>query len=75
MKLLHYFAGFIFFIKIDTSCSVITARKIPLKLKDLGSFTIPMEIGSKHFSKALCDLGANINLMPLSMYLKLGLGG
>ena len=24
--------------------------------------------------KALCDLGANINLMPLSIYKKLGLG-
>ncbi|KAA3480688.1 reverse transcriptase [Gossypium australe] len=25
-------------------------------------------IGDKHFRKALCDLGANINLMPLSTY-------
>ena len=24
--------------------------------------------------KALCDLGASINLMPLSIYMKLGLG-
>ncbi|KAK4716216.1 hypothetical protein R3W88_014554 [Solanum pinnatisectum] len=27
-----------------------------------------------HFAKALCDLGASINLMPLSVYKKLGLG-
>ena len=26
------------------------------------------------FGKALCDLGANINLMPLSIFKKLGLG-
>ncbi|KAA3477438.1 Retrovirus-related Pol polyprotein from transposon opus [Gossypium australe] len=38
-----------------------------------GSFTIPIEIGSIHFKKALCDLGASINLMPLSIYEKLGL--
>ncbi|PHT42295.1 hypothetical protein CQW23_16320 [Capsicum baccatum] len=27
-----------------------------------------------NFAKALCDLGASINLMPLSVYRKLGLG-
>ena len=37
-------------------------------------FTIPCTVGSLHFAKALCDLGANINLMPLSIYKKLGLG-
>ena len=29
---------------------------------------------SLHFAKALCDLGASINLMPFSIYKKLGLG-
>ena len=37
-------------------------------------FTIPCIVGSLHFAKALCDLGASINLMPLSIYKKLGLG-
>ena len=37
-------------------------------------FTIPSIVGSLHFAKALCDLGASINLMPLSIYKKLGLG-
>ena len=36
--------------------------------------TIPCIVGSLHFAKALCDLGANINLMPLSIYMKLGSG-
>ena len=31
-------------------------------------------LGSLHFAKALCDLGASINLMLLSIYKKLGLG-
>ncbi|KAA3477844.1 bromodomain-containing protein [Gossypium australe] len=62
-------------IKIDASCSAIIARRIPLKLKDPGSFTIPEEIGNKHFSNTLCGLGAIINFMPLSTYLKLELNG
>ncbi|XP_022897613.1 uncharacterized protein LOC111411302 [Olea europaea var. sylvestris] len=44
------------------------------KRKDLGSFTIPCTIGSSSFEKALCDLRASINLMPLSVFKKLGLG-
>ncbi|XP_009631402.1 uncharacterized protein [Nicotiana tomentosiformis] len=44
-----------------------------LKLKDPGSFTIPCMIGDYSFAKALCDLGASINLMPLAIYKKLGL--
>ncbi|KAA3474116.1 gag-asp_proteas domain-containing protein [Gossypium australe] len=51
-------------IKINASCNAITACQIPSKLKDIGSFTISAEIGNKHFSKALCDLGVNINLIP-----------
>ena len=49
-------------------------KKLPPKLKDLRSFTIPCSIGNDIFEKALCDLGANINLMPLSIFKKLGLG-
>ncbi|KAA3487069.1 gag-asp_proteas domain-containing protein [Gossypium australe] len=44
-------------VNIDTSCSVLISRQVPPKLKDLGSFTIPIEIGDIHFTKALCDLG------------------
>ncbi|XP_022877021.1 uncharacterized protein LOC111395268 [Olea europaea var. sylvestris] len=49
-------------------------KKLPLKLKDLGSFTVPCTIGEVYFEKTLCDLGASINLMPLSIFRKLGLG-
>ncbi|KAK4707466.1 hypothetical protein R3W88_032958 [Solanum pinnatisectum] len=45
-----------------------------LKKEDPGAFTIPCTIGLLHFAKALCDLGASINLMSLSIYKKLGLG-
>ncbi|KAA3465272.1 hypothetical protein EPI10_000466 [Gossypium australe] len=38
--------------------STYSIMKIPSKLKDLGSFTILIEIGDQYCSKALCDLGA-----------------
>ncbi|XP_019239591.1 PREDICTED: uncharacterized protein LOC109219587 [Nicotiana attenuata] len=44
------------------------------KMSDPGSFTIPCTIGSYAFEKALCDLGASINLIPLEIYTKLGIG-
>ena len=47
---------------------------MPTKLKDQGSFTILCSIGNSIFEKALCDLGASINLMSLSIFKKLGLG-
>ena len=43
-------------------------------LKDPGSFTIPCIVGTIGFPRCLCDLGASINLMPLSIFRKLGLG-
>ncbi|XP_019051406.1 PREDICTED: uncharacterized protein LOC109113924 [Nelumbo nucifera] len=47
--------------------------KLPPKLKDLGSFSIPCTIGEFNFDNALCDIGASINLMPFSVFRKLGL--
>ena len=45
----------------------IIQRNLPEKLKDPGSFTIPCIIREHTFSKALCDLGVSINLMPFSV--------
>ncbi|XP_070050138.1 uncharacterized protein [Nicotiana tomentosiformis] len=44
------------------------------KLEDLGAFTVPCTVGSADFAKALCDLGASINLMPYYMFKMLGIG-
>jgi hypothetical protein len=49
-------------------------RKLPPKLKDPGSFTIPCKIGDQLFDRALLDLGASINLLPYTVYETLGLG-
>ncbi|GKD61359.1 retrovirus-related pol polyprotein from transposon TNT 1-94 [Tanacetum coccineum] len=47
---------------------------IPRKEKDSGSFTLPCFINNTCFDNALVDLGASVNVMPLSTYLNLGLG-
>ncbi|KAL4311762.1 hypothetical protein GQ457_01G020930 [Hibiscus cannabinus] len=49
-------------------------NRLPPKLKDPGSFTIPCAIGNHYVGKALCDLGASINLMPKSVFKQLGIG-
>ena len=59
---------------LTKECSAILQRKLPQKLKDPGSFTIPCTIGNSIFERALCDLGASINLMSLSIFRRLGLG-
>ncbi|XP_075088239.1 uncharacterized protein LOC142170269 [Nicotiana tabacum] len=53
--------------------SVVVHSMAP-KLEDPGAFTIPCIIGSANFVKVLCDLGANINLMPYSVFKTLGIG-
>ena len=46
-------------------CSAISTRSLIQKKENQGSFTIPCTVGSLYFAKALCDLRASINLMPL----------
>src|ERR1044072_955611 len=60
-------------ILMTENCSAILQRKLPQKVKDLGSFTIPVDIEGSSISEALCDLGASINLMPLTMFRRLNL--
>ncbi|XP_015159982.1 uncharacterized protein [Solanum tuberosum] len=56
-------------------CSAIATRSlVQKKEEDPGAFTIPCTIRSIEFTKALCDLGASINLMLLAIYKQLGLG-
>ncbi|GKD46258.1 DNA-directed DNA polymerase [Tanacetum coccineum] len=59
---------------MNERCSAVLLNKLPLKERDLGSFTIPCDIGQLHIDNALADLGASISLMPYTMYKKLGMG-
>ncbi|XP_031281923.1 uncharacterized protein LOC116140429 [Pistacia vera] len=60
-------------VMLTEECSTLLLKKLPQNLRDPGSFTIPCTIGNVHFDKVLCDLGASVNLMPFSIYKKLGL--
>jgi len=42
-------------------------RIVQEKLEDPGSFTLPCSIGEFAFGDCLCDLGASVSLMPLSV--------
>ena len=61
-------------VNLTATCSAVIKKTLPEKMKDPGSFTIPCVIGEFEFQKALCDSGASINLMPLSVAKKLSLG-
>ena len=61
-------------VNLTATCSAIIQQKLPAKMKDPGSFTIPCSIGKYEFKKSLCDSGASINLMPLSVVQRLSLG-
>ena len=61
-------------VNLIATCSAIIQQKLPAKMKNPGSFTIPCSIGKYEFKKALCDSGASINLMPLSVVQRLSLG-
>ncbi|GJY05301.1 reverse transcriptase domain-containing protein [Tanacetum coccineum] len=57
---------------LNENCSAIILKKLLEKLGDPGKFLIPCGF-SELKCKALADLGASINLMPLSVWKKLGL--
>uniref|UniRef100_A0A1U7XR66 Uncharacterized protein LOC104236678 n=1 Tax=Nicotiana sylvestris TaxID=4096 RepID=A0A1U7XR66_NICSY len=60
-------------VTLTQTCNAVVTRPVAEKLSDPGSFTIPCTIRNFAFAKALCDLGANINLMPLVIYKRLGI--
>jgi hypothetical protein len=61
-------------VKATEECNVVLLDRMPKKSKDPGSFIIPCIFSDSMHIKALCDSGASVNLMSLSVYRKLGLG-
>ncbi|XP_027903598.1 uncharacterized protein LOC114163487 [Vigna unguiculata] len=59
-------------VELEAGCSAIIQKSLPQKSKDLGSFTIPVTIRTLPVGKTMFDLGASINLMPLSMLRRIG---
>ncbi|KAK4709062.1 hypothetical protein R3W88_029987 [Solanum pinnatisectum] len=61
-------------IALTEECSSRIQNRLPKELKDSGSSTVQITIRQNVHTRGLCDLGASINLIPLSIYQKLGLG-
>ena len=51
-------------IKLTEACSAAIFQQLPEKKKDPGCPTIRCSIGAQSFDKALCDLGANVSVIP-----------
>ncbi|GKE18614.1 reverse transcriptase domain-containing protein [Tanacetum coccineum] len=58
---------------LSDESSAIHQNKVPPKLGDPGNFLITCNFNEAFSCNALADLGANINLMPYSLYAKLSL--
>ncbi|KAJ0493114.1 putative aspartic peptidase domain superfamily [Helianthus annuus] len=61
-------------VSLSEECSAVIQNKLPQKMMDGGSFTIPCLFGGSSVSHVLADLGASVNLMPYSIFSKLDLG-
>ncbi|GKC50542.1 reverse transcriptase domain-containing protein [Tanacetum coccineum] len=58
---------------LNEHCSAVLLKKLPEKLGDPSKFLIPCDFPGMDECLALADLGAIINLMPLSVWKKLSL--
>ncbi|XP_021730997.1 uncharacterized protein LOC110697903 [Chenopodium quinoa] len=61
-------------VALTAECSAILQNTLPKKLGDPGSYSIPVKLGDIEINRALCDLGASVSLMPLSICKKLQMG-
>ncbi|GKA18517.1 hypothetical protein Tco_0698432 [Tanacetum coccineum] len=59
---------------MNPRCSALLQNQLPPKENDPGSFILPCSIRGLDFNNALADLGASINIMPFSMFKRLGIG-
>ncbi|GJX75519.1 reverse transcriptase domain-containing protein [Tanacetum coccineum] len=60
---------------LNENCSAVVLKKLPKKLGNPGRFLIRCDFSEFDSYVALADLGASINLMPLSIWKKLQLPG
>ncbi|GKD48695.1 reverse transcriptase domain-containing protein, partial [Tanacetum coccineum] len=58
---------------LNENCSAVLLKKLPEKLRDPDKFLIPCDFPELDECLALADLGASINLMPLSVWKQLSL--
>ncbi|GJY96294.1 reverse transcriptase domain-containing protein [Tanacetum coccineum] len=58
---------------LNENCLAMLLKKLPKKLRDPGKFIIPCDFSELDECLALANLGASINLMPLSVWKKISL--
>nr|GEZ82976.1 reverse transcriptase domain-containing protein [Tanacetum cinerariifolium] len=58
---------------LNENCSAMLLKKLSEMLEDPGKFLIPCDFPEMNVCHALADLGASINLMPLSIWKKISL--
>ncbi|XP_057775295.1 uncharacterized protein LOC130994268 [Salvia miltiorrhiza] len=58
-------------IVMGENVSAALKKELPAKCKDPGMFSLPIYIGDTRIEHAMCDLGASINVMPLTVYNRL----
>ncbi|GJR80658.1 reverse transcriptase domain-containing protein [Tanacetum coccineum] len=60
-------------VTLNEECSAAIQKNLPQMKGDPGSFTLPYLIGTMPVNNTLANLGSSINLMPHSLFLKLGI--
>ncbi|KAA3472857.1 hypothetical protein EPI10_023282 [Gossypium australe] len=55
-------------VSVGENVSTVLQRRMPVKCKYRDIFVIACKIGHLRIKKAMCDLGASINIMPFSIY-------
>ena len=60
-------------LSLSSKCSALIHNKLPEKLSDPGKFSITIGLGN-HRYKVVCDLGASISLIPLSIWKDINMG-
>ncbi|XP_074288904.1 uncharacterized protein LOC141614048 [Silene latifolia] len=58
---------------MEEECNALLLNKMPYKLGDPGSFSIPCVVGSVPISRALCDLEASVSVLPFKVAKKIGI--
>ncbi|XP_052490796.1 uncharacterized protein LOC128043039 [Gossypium raimondii] len=61
-------------VNVGENVSAVLQKKVPPKYKDQCMFAISYEIGNVGIKKAMCGLGASINIMPYPIYKMINAG-
>ncbi|CAM9000179.1 unnamed protein product [Rhodiola kirilowii] len=61
-------------VALNVECSAIVQSRMPKKMQDHGSFSIPISLRKIEIDRALCDLGGSISLIPYSLFEKIDMG-